>query len=271
MIKCHALPDVIFETQKALFHSLLDNEQKILAVKKASIVKSFDKGQLSYFGTLKDSDAQKADWMDSDYLYPVINTTKFLDHHEDVHFDGIWNKSIKEVAKSLMYVMSHEISIKDIISWPGEVEAFVKSVPWAFIGKEYNGNTNALMFKIHKDNIDNSDAKRMIDKKRPVQGSVRMQYVKTRLAINSTDIAFKDHKDYFDQNIEMIANKDLAISKGFFWGQEEAKIIKEGSMVLFGSNEATPIKNIEAVNDTSENEPSSDTQNEQKSYYSGLI
>jgi len=271
MIKCAALPDIIFETQKALFHSLLDNEQKIIAVKKASIVKSHEKGQLSHFGTIKSDESTKMDWMESDYIYPVINTTKFMDHHEDVHFDSIWNKSIKEVGKNLMYVMNHNIDIKDIIAWEGEVEAFVKTVPWSFIGKDFSGNTNALIFKIHKDNIDNADAKRMIDKKRPVQNSVRMQYVKTRLAINSTDTAFKEHKEYFDANIEMIANKDVALAKGFFWGQEEAKIVKEGSMVLFGSNEATPIKHTEAADSTSNIEPSNDTQTEAKSYYSGLI
>src|SRR5690606_11826614 len=110
---------------------LLDNEQKIIAVKKASIVKSIDKGQLSAFGSLK-MDATKADWIEDGFIYPVINTTKFMDHHEDVHFDGIWKKSIKDVGNSLMYVLNHNIDIKDIISWPGEVEAFVKSVPWQF-------------------------------------------------------------------------------------------------------------------------------------------
>ena len=38
-----------------------------------------------------------------------------------------------------------------------------------------------------------------------------------------------------------IANKAQAIEQGYFWVVTEAKISQEGSMVLRGSNDATPI------------------------------
>lgn len=262
MIKCAALPEMTFDSQKALFKCLLQNEQKIIAVKKAAVQKSIDKGQLGYYAGLK-IDATKAEWMDDNYIYPVINTTKYMDSHDDVHFDGIWNKTLKENGAGLFYCLDHELKVSEIIAWPGEVEAFTKSIPWAMVGKDYEGETEALIYKISKDKIENADALKVINAKRPVQNSVRMQYVKMKLAINSTDSEFKAHKEYFDSRIDQVANKDVAVAKGFFWGHEEAKIIKEGSMVVFGSNDATPIGYKEAVTDTPKKEPDFSTHTDQ--------
>jgi hypothetical protein len=39
----------------------------------------------------------------------------------------------------------------------------------------------------------------------------------------------------------MIANKEDAVAAGYFWGIQAAKIVKEGSAVLAGSNFVTPI------------------------------
>ena len=88
-----------------------------------------------------------------------------------------------------------------------------------------------------------------------------MQYVKISLGINSTEKDFAEQKAYYDKRISEIANKEVVEEQGYFWGVEEAKIVKEGSMVIFGSNDATPIQYTEAVIDTSgKQEPSKDTQ-----------
>lgn len=57
----------------------------------------------------------------------------------------------------------------------------------------------------------------------------------------------KQYKDYYDKRISEIVNREVAETLGYFWGVEEAKIITEGSMVLLGSNDATPVnqKDIE--------------------------
>ena len=64
--------------------------------------------------------------------------------------------------------------------------------------------------------------------------------------------------------INEIANKDKAIEQGYFWAVTEAKISKEGSMVLFGSNDVTQIieNKTEAEKITSEikEEPTQVTQ-----------
>jgi hypothetical protein len=60
---------------------------------------------------------------------------------------------------------------------------------------------------------------------------------------------------------------------GYFWVVKEAKL-KEYSCVLWqGSNSLTPtVKNIDAVdNDTSNNEPSNDTQEQQKQFFINLL
>ena len=61
------------------------------------------------------------------------------------------------------------------------------------------------------------------------------------LAINSDDPEFKEENKVYQANINQVANKETVDSQGYFWLQTEAKIRDEGSMVVFGSNSATPI------------------------------
>lgn len=265
MIKCIEL-DKNFSTKQEMFNALLYNEKNIINLKKAEIHKSAEKNQLSTFNLFKVTEETKSLLsLKEGFIYPVINTTKYLDSHGDVHFDGIWNKSVKEVNGQLFYVTDHSLKTSDVIAWPADVNAMVKDVPWSFVGKNYEGNTQALIYEIAIDKIDNESAKRIIDKKRPVENSVRMQYVKIRLAVDSTEKEFKEHKELFDTTVEQIANKEIAKERGYYWIVDEAKIIKEGSMVIAGSNDATPIRYAnEAGKTTSEQEPPQGTQTENK-------
>lgn len=266
MIKCIEL-DREFATKQEMFFELVKNESKIISLKKAAIQKSADKGQLSTFNLFKVTEETKSLLsLKEGYIYPVINTTKYLDSHGDVHLDGIWNKSAKEQNGQIYYVADHELKTNSVIAWPSDVNVMIKEVPWSFVGKEYEGTTQALIYEIKEDAISNQDAKQIVANKRPVQNSVRMQYVKIRLAVNDTSKEFAEHKAYFDSMVDVIANKDLAMERGYFWGVEEAKISKEGSMVIFGSNDATPIQYAEAANKgTLDNEPPVGTQPSKKS------
>jgi hypothetical protein len=122
------------------------------------------------------------------------------------------------------------------------LEMLVKSVPWSFVVKYYEGSTEALIFEIDKSKITHTDALSIIANKRPVQNSVRMQYVTIKLGMDSNDKNDVTYKKYWDEKINQIANKDIVIEQGYFFGVEEAKIINEGSMVIKGSNDATPIR-----------------------------
>ena len=80
-----------------------------------------------------------------------------------------------------------------------------------------------------------------------------MRYVSFDLAINSEAEWDKEEKALWDKYYPVIANKELADERGYFWAVTEAKIV-EGSAVVMGSNSATPTL------ETKE-EPSEDTLN----------
>lgn len=254
MITCKQFPGKTFNSKEELFAELRINVNKIIACKTAETYKSFEKGSINIptgFLIKQSGEAEKVGpQMKDNCIYPVINTTKYLDSHGDVHLDGIWDTSAKQQQGKLYYVCDHEIKTNTIIAWPQDVSVMVKSVPWSWVGKDYTGNTEALIYEIDKNNIVNADAKKIIDEKRPVQNSVRMQYVKINLGMNSTAKEDIQYKAYWDKHIESIANKDVAEAQGFFFGVEEAKIVREGSMVPLGSNDATPIRQKDTVADT---------------------
>ncbi len=261
MIVAKEFPNVEFASKEELFKTLRENATKIISLKCADIVKSCEKGgQVDTF-FLKEN-AIKGFEMKQDYIYPVINTTKFLDSHNDVHMDGIWNKSVNEQNGKVYYVADHELKLNSIIAYPSSVNVMLKRLPWGALGKNYEGETEALIYEIPKSEIVNSLAKKAIEEKAPMQNSVRMRYIRIKLALNSTSKEDIEYKANWDESINLIANKDVAYENGYFWAVYEAKIEKEGSMVLFGSNEVTPILTNEAANGTSQdkNEPPVGTQ-----------
>jgi hypothetical protein len=83
--------------------------------------------------------------------------------------------------------------------------------------------------------------------------SVGMRYVQLELAINSESDYDKEYKDLWDEYYPVIANKEVADERGYFWLVKEAKIV-EGSAVVMGSNSATPTlemkDNVEPSKDT---------------------
>ena len=237
MIHCREL-NKDFDSKSEMFKALLSSKDNIIKLKKAAILKSSEKGHLA--GVLNTNTIKGLD-VEEGYFYAVINTTKYIDSHLDVHLDSIWTKSLKENKNNLLYVSDHSLKIADVIAWSEDVEAFTQSIEWKSLGKDFEGETTALIYKIKKDSIQNIEAKDAIESKRPIQNSVRMQYVKIELAVNSTDKEYQLEKKAWNNNIDLVANKDVAEEVGYMWLVEEAKIIKEGSMVLFGSNDATPI------------------------------
>ena len=242
MIHCNIL-NKSFETKKELFKALKMSEDKVISFKKAQTYKSAEKGQLS--GTeafLKFDVAEKAGLTTKQgYVYPVINTTRYMDDQSDVHFDGIWKKSLSEQAGKIFYLSGHSKKIDDVIAWPEDVRAFTQLVDWFSVGKDYAGQTEALIFEIPEDKLKKGSAVDAIRERRKVQGSVSMIYVKIMMGIDSTDKEYAVNKSYFDSRINLIANKEVVLEQGYFFGVEEAKINKEGSLVLQGSNDATEI------------------------------
>jgi len=113
------------------------------------------------------------------------------------------------------------------------------------------------MFKILKDKIRMQEARTIIEEKLDIEHSVRMQSIKFTLAINSSEPDFKAEKENYDKIISKIVNQKRAEDLGYFFAIEEAKIIKEGSMVLGGSNDKTPL--MFSKSDSPEGTPNPDS------------
>ena len=239
--KCNTLGKE-FTSKDELFKALKANEKQIIDLKKKSVQKSFLKGQLAPSNCISKLDITKGTiGIDSDYIYPVINTTRYLDHHDDVHFDGLWKKTMNDQKGKIHYTADHQLKVREIIAWPEDVEVFTKMISWTLVGKNYSGETEALIFKIKRTALKNKEATEAINEQRKLQNSVSMRYYIIKLAINSKDKEYVANKAYYDANINKIANIEKAEEQGFFFGVEEAAIVDEGSLVIRGSNDATAI------------------------------
>ena len=260
-LKAIEFPTMEFETRKELFTTLKANEEKIISLKKATIKHSEG---VNYSLTTKENDAIKTiSGMKDGYIYAIINTTNIMDSHNDVHFPKIWNQSLKEQKGRVFYVADHDLKINSVIAFQKDVNMSVKTLAWTDLGKAYEGETQALVYEIKKENIKHEGALKIIQDKIDIEHSVRMQYVKMNLALNSEEKEDKEYKKVFDKHIDQIANKQNAIENGYFWAVTEAKIVQEGSMVLSGSNSVTPLlqpENNEKSGDSALNDSDNSSQ-----------
>lgn len=244
MIKSIYFPDREFATKAELFDAIKKDDARIKAIKKAETVEGYKRGHVSKLNvTIKDN-ASKALTIEDGYIYPVISTTNYIDTHQDVHIDGCFKKTVSDQQGKIFYAKNHEIKVGTIIAWPNNVEMMIKKLDWSILGKNYSGQSECLIFKINKENIEDDDAEDIIEKNRPVQNSIRMQYINFVTCIDDKRPEYKIEKANWDKYYPMIANKDVADEYGYFWAVTELAIRKEGSMVIEGSNDATPILQI---------------------------
>lgn len=268
MIVCKEL-NQSFETKELLFKALKENKEDIVALKKAQIQKSCEKNStvvarpLDY---LKLSEQVKNIALDDNYYYIVVNTTKVLDSHSDLHLDGLWKRTIKAQQGKNYLVADHKLELEKVIAKKEYIEMFTATIPFALVGKDYEGETQALIYKVRKDKIINKTAKEWLDSGDSIEASVRMQYVDIELAMDSEAKADEAEKKAFDNTIDLIANKSEFEEIPYFWIVKEAKQIQESSLVVFGSNDVTgqlDVKILETAKSTSETiDSSNDTQAE---------
>lgn len=278
MIVVKEFPDKQFETQEDLFKELKENKKELISLKK-SIEKRADAVSYSYSTTTEKNvnkeDSNGINDIKELQVKVVINTTNFLDSHNDLHVNGIWNKSVSDNAnKGFLHLQEHEREFDKVIS--DNAVGTVDLMTWKSLGFPYNGKTEALVFVSNVQKKRNEFMFNQYANGWVKNHSVGMRYVKIDLAINSESEWDKDEKEMWDKYYPVVANKEVADERGYFWVVSEAKVI-EGSAVVMGSNSATPTLSVEnkseADNITSEQEePSIDTQKQdKKSYYLGLI
>ena len=186
----------------------------------------------------------------------AINTTNVLDSHDDVHINGLWSKSLKE-NKMIMHIQEHEMKFSKIISDGKDLKAKAVMMPFKDLGVKYDGETQVLLFESKVKKERNAYMYNQYKAGNVKNHSVGMRYVKLFLAVNDDD--YKAEKDIWDKYYPVIANKELADSKGYFWAVTEAKVI-EGSAVPIGSNQVTPTMEITEPEKSTRKEPSKDTQ-----------
>lgn len=146
MIKCLESPNKSFETKKEMFKWLQSNQDNLIALKKAAIKRSEG---VSLELPNKDSNALKGiDGLKEGFVYPIINTTNFMDSHNDVHLPKIWNKSVKEQQGKVFYVTDHDLKVASVIAFPKDVKMSVQKLDWSDISKGEGGSTEALMFEV---------------------------------------------------------------------------------------------------------------------------
>ena len=221
-----------FADKSEMIKAIIEDKQLIIDSKKAAIRHSDN-----FVATIK-GDATKAEQSIGSISYPVINTTNYMDSHGDVHGKGIWNKTVAEQAGKLYYVMDHELDVNSVISYPKNVNPIVQSMSWNDLGFDYKGSTEALIYEITLTGTEPQAFTRALYEGN-LQNSVRMQYINIILCVEDSE--FEQERANWDKYIKVVVNRELAEQVGYFWYVTEAKIVKEGSAVLFGSNDATPI------------------------------
>ena len=231
---------------------LIKNKAEIIKLKKAQLKKgdiiSFDsKAEI----TTK-ADAYTPDTETEIYRTIVGNTYGFMDSHDDVHFKGIFSKSIKENGTKVLHLHDHVHELAAKVGTP--LEVYEKAVSWADVGLKTGGMTTALLMDTRIEKERNPNIFKDYLSGSINQHSVGMQYVKIDLAVNDPE----EEEEYSTWNKykDEVINIEKAEDQGFFWAVTEAKLI-EISCVIAGSNELTPTLesktyDFEALNELSE-------------------
>lgn len=236
MIYCKVL-DKQFADKKAMFKELMERQGEIIELKKAAI-KTTDSCAAFIKASTEKSEA-RTELKFGDTISAVINTTNYLDSHDDVHMASVWNKSIQEQQGKVYHVVDHDLKIGKIVGYPKDVVMELRTLPWSELGYNAEGMTTALIFNTKMSDKTNQDVFKGYRDGEPLQHSIRMQYEKIAFACN--DPEYKEAYALFTSLLPSIVNKDKVEENGYFFAVYEAKIYKEGSTVIFGSNDITPL------------------------------
>jgi len=247
-----------FGTRKEMFDFLFKNKKQLTAQKKA-VTKYADCVTMApmivhekLFETEKADPPIEGILPDTLKVIVIINTTNFMDCHDDVHLPGLWAKSLAE-NKMMMHVQEHEMEFEKIISDGKNLKAYTRTYTWEELGYKYSGVTEGLTFDSTIERKRNEFMLNQYKNGWVRNHSVGMRYVKLDMAINDEEYPneFTAWNTYYPQ----IANKERADERGYFWYVLEAKCI-EGSAVPLGSNSATPTMTIEEMPiEETKNEP----------------
>lgn len=124
-----------------------------------------------------------------------------------------------------------------------KVSAYTSVFKWRDIGYNMDGATEALVFDALIDRKRNPFMFEQYKNGYVLNHSVGMRYVKLFLSIDDDREEYYEEKQAWNKYYPLIANKETADEKGYFWAVTEAKLV-EGSAVPMGSNFVTPTLEI---------------------------
>lgn len=254
-----------FETKKEAIDFLKANKQELVNLKKSQDCYTYG----VYMEPLADSNTQyanrskqteKSEGQGAESGQPkaenelkvklVLNTTGYMDSHCDVHIAGLWKKSLEQNRKGFYLLREHKASFENVIAHQKDVKAYTEFRNWADLGEPYEGQTECLIFEATIKKEVNPFMFEQYQKGYVKNHSVGMRYIKLELAIY--DEEDEKEMDFWNKYISQVANRERAEELGYFWVVTEAQL-REGSAVLFGSNDTTPV--LETKGSTSESIP----------------
>lgn len=216
---------------------IVKNKESIIEGKKSVLTKSCS------FTSINE-DATKADEPTSiglgDTIYPIISTTNYMDSHGDVHINGCFDETVEVKQGSIYYIINHDLAIGSVIGMPKDVSMSVESKTWKQLGRDYGGSLQVLQFTVGLKGYANDAFVKSVNAGMPIENSIRMRYDDMVLCVNNPE--YKAEYTAWKKYIKNVANSDKAEKQGYFWAITKLSIEKEGSAVLFGSNNATPIQ-----------------------------
>lgn len=252
------IPIPAFKTKTELF-SWLKTNKNLLITERKSALKFSDPVVFGLFtvnskGSIEKAEANPELLNLSEFNAKVaINTTNIMDSCSDVHFPGLWTKSLQE-GKIIYHLQEHKMQFDHIIS--DRVQASTKMMSWKELGYNFEGMTEVLVFDSAIEKARNPYMFDQYANGYVKNHSVGMRYIKVELAMNSESKFDAEEKKTWDKYISQVVNRSVVDEQGYFFAVTEAKVI-EGSAVPMGANYATPTISIgektlsEAVADTS--------------------
>jgi len=248
MIFCKEL-NKSFENKQQMFKAIKANLPEILRLKKEQVYESRNKG---VGVSLHKLDAAKIKGItgkvsfevDDEHYYIAVNTCLVLDSHGDLHDDNCWNDSVVTEQGKNYLVLDHSLSMLNTVVKKAYIEQFVATIPFASVGKNYGGDTQALIYKFRKDAVINAVAKDWLESGDDIEASVRMMYDDIEFALDSNDPDYKDLKTLYDAYFPKIANSADFDYIPYFFIVKKATNVRESSLVIAGSNPATGVISI---------------------------
>lgn len=218
MIIAKEFPNKEFANKEELFSELRVNKKELISLKK-SIEKRADAFNHSdiVIGKIETNKEEGSEMqnVNSFNAKVVINTTNFIDSHNDLHINGIWNKSVSDNAnKGFLHLQEHEREFDKVIS--DNAIGTVELMSWKNLGYPYSGKTEALVFNSTVEKKRNEFMFNQYQNGWVKNHSVGMRYVKIDLAINSESEWDKDEKELWDKYYPVVANKEVADERGYF-------------------------------------------------------